>query len=176
MKSGVRLIVIAAMLLATSACAGLGRMMTAAAGPPPTAAVLNSTSIDEASVDLIRDLFDVALYGVDALTDAGRIVPRSPQAVRVARLIRQISGFLGAADAAQRAGSSASYAEAIRNARTALREFQTAIGMPASVTAQLGAAPQVRNWSAWQTDASRLEIAARLDPTPSSNGASHVLR
>lgn len=113
---------------------GLPQLAAGLAGPPPTAAALNATSIDEAGIDLIRDLFDVGLFGVDALTDAGKIVPGTPQARNIARLIRQIAGFLGAADSAQKAGQSATYTEALRNARSALKQFQSAIGMPAATT------------------------------------------
>lgn len=174
MRLRMKLGVIGAMLLALAGCGQIGRLMSAAAGPPPTAAVLNGTSIDEAGIDLIRDLFDVALYGVEALN----ITPRTPRAVQIARVIRQISGFLGAADAAQKAGSSANYNEALRNARTALHQFQTAIGMPGDTSAQLMAAPQVQRFSASLTDAGRLAIADHLDPTgsPSNNGGSVALR
>lgn len=125
-------VVLAASASLLVAGCGLPELAGRFAGPPPTAAALNATSIDEAGIDLIRDLFDVGLFGVDALTDAGKIKVGTPQAHSIARLIRQIAGFLGAADAAQKAGSATNYNEALKNARSALKQFQAAIGMPAA--------------------------------------------
>lgn len=131
----------ASVVLALPGCGttGLGGLL---GGAPPTASALNATSIDEAGIDLIRDLFDVGLFGVDALVELNRPCcrPGTPEARSLARTIRQIAGFLGAADSAQKAGSSATYAEALGNARTALRQFQRAIGMPETASLR-GAIP-----------------------------------
>jgi hypothetical protein len=126
---------IAAALACAAMLSGCAGVLGALAGPPPTAAPLAATSIDEAGIDLVRDLFDVSLFGIDALIDSGRIQVGSPEARSLARVIRQISGFLGAADAAQKAGQATTYNESLRNARQALGQLRRAIGMPASEAA-----------------------------------------
>lgn len=121
----------AALLL--SGC-GLVPLITGISSTPPTAAPMAATSIDENAIDFARDSFDAALFGVDALMDMGRIKEGSPEARSLAKLIRQISGFLGAADAAQKAGQSATYNEAFRNAKAALAQFRAAIGVGKSAS------------------------------------------
>jgi uncharacterized protein YceK len=111
--------------LSLSGCAGLGALMTATAGPPP--APLAATVIDDQAVNFALESFDAALTLVDAATDARRIKPGTPQAKALAAKIRQVNHFLAVADAAQKAGQSASYADAFRQARTALSEFRAAI-------------------------------------------------
>jgi hypothetical protein len=99
-------------------CAGLAPLLaagTAMAPQPP--APLASTEIDDNAVNFALESFDASLYLVDAAIETGRITPGSPQAKSLAALIRKVMRFLGAADAAQRAGQASSYAEAFREAR-----------------------------------------------------------
>jgi hypothetical protein len=120
-----KLLLAPALALCLSGCAGLGALMGAAAGPPP--APLAARVIDDQAVNFALESFDTALTLLDAAMDAGKIKPGSPQAKALAVKVRQIQHFLAVADAAQRAGQSATYAEAFRNARTALSEFKAAI-------------------------------------------------
>jgi rare lipoprotein A (peptidoglycan hydrolase) len=111
--------------LLLSGCAGLGALMTASAGPPP--APLAATVIDDQAINFALESFDAALTMVDAAMDAGKIKPGTPQAKAIAAKIRQVQHFLAVADAAQKAGQAATYADAFRQARTALSEFRAAI-------------------------------------------------
>lgn len=113
------------MALCLSGCAGLGALMTATGSPPP--APLAATVIDDQAVNFALESFDAALSLVDAAVAAGRIKPGSPQAKALAVKIRQVNHFLAVADAAQKAGQAATYADAFRQARTALSEFRAAI-------------------------------------------------
>jgi hypothetical protein len=111
--------------LCLSGCTGLGALMNASAGPPP--APLAATVIDDQAVNFALESFDTALTLLDAAMDAGKIKPGTLQAKALAVKVRQIQRFLAVADAAQKGGQSATYAEAFRNARTALTEFRAGI-------------------------------------------------
>lgn len=149
--------------LSLSAC-GLVPLITGIQTAPPTSSALASTSIDESAIDFARDSFDAALFGVDALMDMGKIKPGSPEARNLAKLIRQIAGFLGAADSAQKAGQASTYNEAFRNAKAALAQFRTAIGIEAKTGAILDNAAQSRRLAgASFTSGQRLALARALE-------------
>lgn len=145
-------LICAAMLL--SSCAGLGALMT---GPPPQAPAQVQT-ISRTAIDFALHSFDAALYGLDFAMDSHRIVPGSDNARRIAAAGRQVMNFLGAADAAQRLGSSATYEEAFAHAGTALEQFRQLLGI--TPAAMWIAADQPRPPL---TDAQRWAILDRLD-------------
>lgn len=155
-----KLLCIAFASLSLTACAPMMSLL----GGNPVAAPLNSTSIDESAIDFARDSFDAALYGVDALMDIGRIKEGSPEARSLAKIIRQVAGFLGAADAAQKAGQSASYNEAFKNAKVALAQFRSAIGLGKSASLPIeDAVRSMRLTGVSLTDGQRLAFADALD-------------
>jgi uncharacterized protein YaiL (DUF2058 family) len=119
-----KLMLVAAAALALSGC-GLMGMLPQPSSPPP--APLAATVIDDQAVNFALESFDAALTLVDAAMDAGKIKPGTPQAKAIAAKIRQVQHFLAVADAAQKAGQAATYADAFRQARTALAEFRAAI-------------------------------------------------
>ena len=120
-----KLLLAPALALCLSGCAGLGALMGATAGPPP--APLANTVIDDQAVNFALESFDAALSLIDAAVDAGKIKPGTPQAKALAAKIRQVQHFLAVADAAQKGGQAATYADAFHQARTALAELRTAI-------------------------------------------------
>jgi hypothetical protein len=170
-----------AIALSLSGCAPL---LSAALGgltgssAPPTAAPLQATSIDEAGIDLIRDLFDTALFGVEALRDLHRpcCTPGTPEAHNVANLIREITRYLNVANRAQQAAQSGNYNDALRNARAAFRLFQGSIGQSPTDAATFTPAEaqnaRVMRLVTNMSDADRLAIADRLDGGDSARGAS----
>jgi hypothetical protein len=162
-----RTMMIAVAAMSLSACQGLGAMMSGGAPPAPLAA----TQIDDNAVNFALESFDASLYLVDAAIDTGRIKAGSTQAKSLAGLIRKVMRFLGAADAAQRAGQSASYADAFRNARAALTEFRAAIGQDttAAMLVEPGGPASFRllvrqaNPRSVSAQVNRADIARRLD-------------
>lgn len=158
-----RLFAILLTALSLSAC-GLMPLLTGVQSAPPTSAVLASTSIDESAIDFARDSFDAALFGVDALMDMGKIKEGSPEARNLAKLIRQIAGFLGAADSAQKAGQAGTYNEAFRNAKAALAQFRAAIGIEAKTGAVMDRAVRAQRLAGVTlTDGQRLAFARTLE-------------
>lgn len=65
---------------------------------------------------------------IDAFVKSGRLVRNSPAALTVRRGILATQAALNAASSAERAGSAASYAEALKQAESALASVQSAIG------------------------------------------------
>lgn len=120
-------LLIAVAALSLSGCAGLGALMT---GPPQAPAAV--VAISRTALDFALHSFDAALYGLDFAMDAGKIVPGSPTAKKIAAAGRQVMGFLGVADAAQKLGSSATYEDAFQNANRALGDFRALFASPAS--------------------------------------------
>lgn len=118
-------IIVAVAALSLTACQGLAGLLPPNMAAPP--APLAKTVIDDQAVNFALESFDAALTLVDAAIATGRIKAGSPQAVKLAGLIRTTMRFLGAADAAQRAGQAESYADAFRQARAALAEFRAAL-------------------------------------------------
>jgi hypothetical protein len=119
--------------LSLSSCAGLGTLMS---GAPP-AAVQNAAAIARGPIDFALHAFDASLYAFDLAMDLKRPAPGSPEAKRIAALGRRVLAALAVADAAQKAGSSATYEEAFRNANTAFNEFRQVLGVPAGDAARL---------------------------------------
>lgn len=107
--------------LLTSGCAGFMADPTAAPAP------LEQTVVDERALVLALETFDTALTSVDILIEAGYIKPGSPKALTIAGHIDRAKAALQAASAAQRAGSTASYLEAIGQARTAIAAVKAAL-------------------------------------------------
>ncbi len=130
-----------------SGCTGLGNIM----GAPPQLTPQAQT-ISRSAIDFALNSFDAALYGLDFAMDAGKLTPGSDKARSIAKVGRQVVGFLGVADAAQRLGSSATYEQAFGNAKAALDEFRGLLPAHAS-TANL---PPL-------TNEQRIRILDRLD-------------
>lgn len=141
---------------------GCGPMLTALAGvgSVPPAQVQQVAQIARSPIDFALHSFDAALYGLDWGMDAGRITPGSEQARSIARAGRLVMNFLGAADAAQRMGSSPTYEQAFAEAERALGEFRQLAGMSPRPAALLGEMPLM-------TDAERNRILRRLE-TPAT--------
>jgi hypothetical protein len=108
--------------LSLTAC-GPEKGLNIAAAPAPLAA----TSIDEDVVSVGFEAFDMALYAVDALVAAGKIVKGSPRALDIKSKIAFGKNALNAARAAQKAGNTTSYSEALAEAGEALRLVKTAL-------------------------------------------------
>lgn len=117
-----RLIVAAVLALSSlglSACALLE-------DPTSAPAPLEQTVVDERALVLALETFDTTLTSVDILIESGYIVPGSPRAIEIAGHIDRAKNALEAASAAQRAGSTRSYLEAIENARAAIAAVKAA--------------------------------------------------
>lgn len=108
--------------LILSGCAGLGGF-----NPGQSPAPLEQTVLDERALILALETFDTALDSVDILIEAGYIVPGSPRALEIAGHIDRAATALRAASAAQRAGSTTSYLEAIQQARAAIAQVRRLI-------------------------------------------------
>src|SRR5688572_27721243 len=108
--------------LALSGCTGLGTL--AAPAPAPLAA----TTIDDQGLETAWKAFDVALDAINALGDAGVIVPGSEKGKAVASAIRTVNRSLAAAERFAAAGSTTDYAEALREASAGLNDLRTIIG------------------------------------------------
>ena len=104
-------------------------------GAPPQAPAA-VTNISRTAIDFALHSFDAALYGLDAAMDAGKLVPGSPTAKKIAAAGRKVLSFLGVADAAQRLGSQTTYEEAFKNANVALDEFRSLWASPAAAADQ----------------------------------------
>lgn len=108
--------------LILSGCAGLGSF-----DPGRAPAPLEQTAVDEKALVLALETFDTVLTSVDILLEAGYIVPGSPRALEIAGNIDRARNALGAASAAQRAGSTSSYLEALEEARAAISLVKSAL-------------------------------------------------
>lgn len=108
--------------LILSGCAGLGTF-----DPRQAPAPLEQTTVDEKALVLALETFDTVLTSVDILLEAGYIVPGSPRALEIAGNIDRARNALGAASAAQRAGSTSSYLEALEEARAAIALVKSAL-------------------------------------------------
>lgn len=100
--------------LSLSACSGFLEDVSSAPAP------LEQTVIDERGLVLALETFDTTLTSVDILIETGYITPGSEKALQIADYIDSAKAWLQVASRAQRAGSTASYAEAITNARSAI--------------------------------------------------------
>ena len=107
--------------LLTAGCAGF------LADPTKAPAPLEQSVVDERALILALETFDTTLTSVDILIEAGYIVPGSPKALEIAGHIDRAKAALAAASAAQRAGSTTSYLEAIEQARAAIALVKAAI-------------------------------------------------
>src|SRR5687768_1180651 len=92
--------------LALSGCAGLPQF--AGQAPAPLAA----TTIDDQGLETAWKAFDLALDAINALGDAGVIVPGSEKGKAVASAIRTVNRSLAAAERFAAAGSTTDYADA----------------------------------------------------------------
>jgi hypothetical protein len=110
--------------LMVAGCALPSFSLGAPGAAPP--APLAGTVIDDQAVNFALESFDASLTLVDAAIDAGKIKPGTPEAKTIAAKIRQVDHLLAVASAAQKAGQATSYAEAFREARSALAELKAA--------------------------------------------------
>lgn len=79
------------------------------------------------TIDLAFDAYGVAVDAVDALITAKVIIPGSPRALALRSASMSARKWLVAARAAQNAGNSRSYGEAIINAQHAIAQFRAAL-------------------------------------------------
>lgn len=124
-------------------------------GAAPPQAPAQATAISRAAIDFSLNAFDAALYGLDFAMDSGKIQPGSAKAKQIAAVGRKVMNFLGAAEAAQKLGNSATYEEAFKNAGAALNEFRSLIGIAPSALEGFARPPM--SW------AQRRAILDRLD-------------
>lgn len=117
-----RLILAACAALALSGCAGVPTFAV------PSPAPLAATTIDDHGLEACWKAFDLALDAINALGDAGVIVPGSPRGKAVAAGIRTVNASLAAAERFAAAGSATDYATALSEATTAMAELRAAIG------------------------------------------------
>jgi len=113
--------------LSLGLCLSLAACGITAATPPqlPTQAA----NISRAALDFAFHSFDAGLYAFDLAMDLKHPAPGSDQAKAIAAAGRKVLGFLNAAEAARRAGNSASYEEAFANANSALDQFKALLGV-----------------------------------------------
>lgn len=104
--------------------ASLSACTTLQPPPAPPPAPLNSTVIDEKGLIIALSAYEAVLTAVDGLVAAKVLVPGTDKALSVQRNLILARDALQAASAAQRAGSSATYAEALANAGVAFRAIQ----------------------------------------------------
>lgn len=107
-----------AAMLALGGCA----LPSGEASPP---APLAATQIDEQALDLAYHSFEVALTGIDAMRDTGRLVPGTPAALRVQQLIRTAQAGFDLAYQVRAGLSGEDGAAALMSASAALRELST---------------------------------------------------
>lgn len=133
MKRTILALCAASLCLPSCTQGGLGALL--GAGPPPV--VQQAAQIARGPIDFALHAFDASLYAFDLAMDLRRPAPGSPEARRIAAVGRRVLAALAVADAAQRAGSSATYDEAFANANRAFAEFRQLLGVPAGDTAGL---------------------------------------
>ena len=97
-----------------------------ASTPPPAPGSV--TLLDDKVVTTAFTALDVVVDEVTKARQSGAIVPGSDRAVRIAAALDTARHALNAASAAQRAGQSASYAEAFANAHAAFLDLKAALG------------------------------------------------
>ncbi len=112
---------------ATLALSALGLSACASFDPFHAPAPLEQSVLDEKALVLALETFDTVLTSVDILTDAGYIQPGSTRARQIADAIDRAKGWMQAASAAQRAGSTASYLEALEQARRAIASVKSSL-------------------------------------------------
>jgi hypothetical protein len=117
-----KLLLIAAAALAVTAC-GPENIASAGSAPAP----LQGTTIDEKSLLVAIDAYEVALTAVDGLVAAGKLPFGSPKALTVKGFMSDARDWLNAAAAAQKAGSTTEYLSALANAQAALRAASKAL-------------------------------------------------
>ncbi len=103
---------IAAALL--SGCAGLGGIVSGLPSGPST--VADQTTLDERGAIAVELAYQAANKAAEALTDAGLI--EGADATRVAEIDRKAFAAVQAARRAYDTGNAATYADAIREARS----------------------------------------------------------
>jgi hypothetical protein len=91
----------------------------ASAGSIP-APPLQGTTVDEKSLLVAIDAYEVALTGVDKLVAAGVLVRGTPKALAVKGFMSDARDWLNAAAGAQKAGSTTKVLAALANAQAAL--------------------------------------------------------
>jgi hypothetical protein len=148
-------LLILAPLLVLSGCALPG--MPSLAGAPP-AQVQQASQIARAPIDLALNLFDGALYAFDLAMDLKRPAAGTPEAKRISAIGRKVLAALSVADAAQKAGSAATYEEAFRNAALAYAEFSKLLGVPSTDLAS-----SVERIGKPFTEQDRVAVLARAD-------------
>jgi hypothetical protein len=121
-----RLLTVCMMMLAVplASCAPL---LSALGTPPQLPAQV--ANISRSALDFAFNSFDAALYGFDFAMDLGHPAPGSTQAKAIAAAGRKVLGFLNAAETARRAGNAADYNQAFENAKSALAQFKTLLGV-----------------------------------------------
>lgn len=118
-----RLLLIPALALSLGGCAGLPALTTPVAPAP-----LERTTIDDTALETAWKAFDLGLDAINALTDAGRIVPGTPRAKQIAAGIRKVNTALSAAERFAAAGSTSDYTAALREATAGIGEIRSLIG------------------------------------------------
>jgi hypothetical protein len=94
---------------------------------PASITHLGNTLIDDKAVAVAYVALDATTTLVDGAVAAGKLVPRSATALRVANALDAARHAINAASDAQRAGQADNYATAITQATAALSEARAAI-------------------------------------------------
>lgn len=129
-----RSLILLAASLSLVACAAAGPVASAGSAPAQPSAQAPTTASAQASIDdkaiiLSFKALGIASSAADALVATGRIVPGSPNALRLAQNLNAARTWLNAASAAQRGGLPEEYEAAIVQAGSALSAVQVAISI-----------------------------------------------
>lgn len=98
----------------------------AAGAKPP--APLASTDVDEKALTLMAKAVDTAALSASALVRMKAIEPGSPRAIALATALDKARDAVNAAASARKAGSAASYTEALANAEAAFTQIRQIFG------------------------------------------------
>jgi hypothetical protein len=114
------LIAAAALSFPLAACETMGTTQS----PAP----LQQTAIDDRGVRIAFLSLDAVATLVDQAIDAKLIVPGSPKALTIANALTRAKAAVNAASHAQKAGSVATYQQAMDEATAAIAQAKTALG------------------------------------------------
>lgn len=116
-----------AVLMALSGCDAARLAASAADTVSTPPAPMERTVIDEKAITLAAQAVDAAALSANALVRAGLIRPGGQTAIKLAMALDAARDGVNAAEAARRAGSAASYAQAMDHARAAIAEIKAII-------------------------------------------------
>lgn len=132
-----RILLCAMLALVLTACGNAGGKVHSAATVAATVAdaawakppaPLASTAFDEKALTLMAKAVDTAALSASALVRMKAIEPGSPRAIALATALDKARDAVNAAASARKAGSAASYTEALANAEAAFTQIRQIFG------------------------------------------------